>query len=100
MLVEFRPALFRVSIGNNMHTTSNQAAHQPSLAVLLASSFAFIIVQLDVTIVNVALPRMGLELGAEVSTLQWVVDAYTLASPPSCCRPAWWAKNSAPSARS
>jgi len=61
-----------------MHTTSNQAAHQPSLAVLLASSFAFIIVQLDVTIVNVALPRMGLELGAEVSTLQWVVDAYTL----------------------
>src|SRR5471032_1432612 len=78
MLVEFRPAFFSVSIGNNMHTTSNQAAHQPSLAVLLASSFAFIIVQLDVTIVNVALPKMGLELGAEVSTLQWVVDAYTL----------------------
>ena len=61
-----------------MHTTSNPAAHRPSLAVLLASSFAFIIVQLDVTIVNVALPKMGLELGAEVSTLQWVVDAYTL----------------------
>ncbi|MGA3250737.1 MAG: MFS transporter, partial [Paraburkholderia sp.] len=61
-----------------MHTTSNPVAHQPSLAVLLASSFAFIIVQLDVTIVNVALPKMGLELGAEVSTLQWVVDAYTL----------------------
>src|SRR5471030_1059099 len=78
MLAEFRPALFSVSIGNNMHTTSKQAAHRPSLAVLLASSFAFIIVQLDVTIVNVALPRMGLELGAEVSTLQWVVDAYTL----------------------
>src|SRR5476649_1915249 len=78
MLVEFRPAFFSVSIGNNMHATSNQAAHQPSLAVLLASSFAFIIVQLDVTIVNVALPRMGMDLGAEVSTLQWVIDAYTL----------------------
>ena len=76
--MEFRPAFFSVSIGNNMHTTSNPVAHQPSLAVLLASSFAFIIVQLDVTIVNVALPKMGLELGAEVSTLQWVVDAYTL----------------------
>lgn len=50
----------------------------PSLAVLLACSFAFIIVQLDVTIVNVALPRMGAELGASVSALQWVVDAYTL----------------------
>jgi DHA2 family methylenomycin A resistance protein-like MFS transporter len=61
-----------------MHTTSNSVAQQPSLAVLLASSFAFIIVQLDVTIVNVALPKMGAELGAEVSALQWVIDAYTL----------------------
>jgi DHA2 family methylenomycin A resistance protein-like MFS transporter len=59
-------------------TSSPAAAQQPSLAVLLASSFAFIIVQLDVTIVNVALPRMGVELGAQVSTLQWVIDAYTL----------------------
>ncbi|KQW96449.1 MFS transporter [Massilia sp. Root418] len=50
----------------------------PSRAVLLACSFAFIIVQLDVTIVNVALPRMGQELGASVGDLQWVVDAYTL----------------------
>lgn len=50
----------------------------PPLAILLATSFAFIIVQLDVTIVNVALPRIGEELGAGVSALQWVVDAYTL----------------------
>ena len=61
-----------------MHTTSHPAARQRPLAVLLATSFAFIIVQLDVTIVNVALPRMGAELGAEVSSLQWVIDAYTL----------------------
>lgn len=46
--------------------------------ILLACSFAFIIVQLDVTIVNVALPDIGRELGAGVSQLQWVVDAYTL----------------------
>lgn len=50
----------------------------PSLAILLACSFAFIIVQLDVTIVNVALPEIGRELEAGVSQLQWVVDAYTL----------------------
>ncbi|KAF3996328.1 MFS transporter [Glaciimonas immobilis] len=50
----------------------------PSLAVLLATSFAFIIVQLDVTIVNVALPQIGQELHASVTDLQWVVDAYTL----------------------
>src|SRR5471030_2174164 len=61
-----------------METTSDPARHTPSLAVLLASSFAFIIVQLDVTIVNVALPKMGAELGASISALQWVVDAYTL----------------------
>ncbi|MBA5606133.1 MFS transporter [Duganella sp. FT3S] len=47
-------------------------------ALLLACSFAFIIVQLDVTIVNVALPRMGADLHASVGALQWVVDAYTL----------------------
>src|ERR1700756_4478209 len=58
--------------------TSATAARPPSLAVLLACSFAFIIVQLDVTIVNVALPQMGRELGAAVADLQWVVDAYTL----------------------
>ncbi|GGC68425.1 MFS transporter [Undibacterium terreum] len=56
-----------------------QVPAKPSaLWVLLASSFAFIIVQLDVTIVNVALPRIGADLGAGVSDLQWVVDAYTL----------------------
>ncbi|MGW8392961.1 MFS transporter [Pseudoduganella sp. HUAS MS19] len=52
--------------------------YKPSPAILLAASFAFIIVQLDVTIVNVALPEIGRELGASVSALQWVVDAYTL----------------------
>lgn len=35
-------------------------------------------VQLDVTIVNVALPTMANTLGASVAGLQWVVDAYTL----------------------
>jgi len=46
--------------------------------ILAAASFAFVIVQLDVTIVNVALPQIGADLGARVADLQWVVDAYTL----------------------
>jgi DHA2 family methylenomycin A resistance protein-like MFS transporter len=46
--------------------------------VLLATSLAFMVVQLDVTIVNVALPRIGADLRTPVSGLQWVVDAYTL----------------------
>src|ERR1700692_672520 len=46
--------------------------------VITASSFAFAVIQLDVTIVNVALPRIGEDLGASLTELQWVVDAYTL----------------------
>lgn len=33
---------------------------------------------LDVSVVNVALPDMRLDLGAGFSTIQWVVDSYTL----------------------
>jgi DHA2 family methylenomycin A resistance protein-like MFS transporter len=62
----------------DIRSNAMKTAATPSLAILLACSFAFIIVQLDVTIVNVALPQIGRELQAGVSQLQWVVDAYTL----------------------
>lgn len=42
------------------------------------TSIGFAVVQLDVTIVNVALPGIGAKLGTSVAALQWVVDAYTL----------------------
>src|SRR5262249_54737269 len=42
------------------------------------ASFGFALVQLDVTIVNVALPAFAQALGASISALQWVVDAYAL----------------------
>jgi DHA2 family methylenomycin A resistance protein-like MFS transporter len=47
--------------------------------VLATVSVGFVVTQLDVTIVNIALPRMGTALHASVAGLQWVVDAYTLA---------------------
>jgi MFS family permease len=37
------------------------------------------LIQLDVTVVNVTLPRLRESLGAEVGGLQWVVDGYALA---------------------
>jgi DHA2 family methylenomycin A resistance protein-like MFS transporter len=46
---------------------------------ILATCLAFLLVQLDVTIVNVALATMGSELDAAISGLQWVVDAYAIA---------------------
>ncbi len=39
---------------------------------------SLLIVGLDNTIVNVALPSIGRELHARVSELQWTIDAYTL----------------------
>ncbi|NED94710.1 MFS transporter [Phytoactinopolyspora alkaliphila] len=45
------------------------------LATVLASGVAF----LDGTVVTVALPRIGTDLGAEFSALQWVLNAYLLA---------------------
>ncbi len=56
-------------------------SHRPTRSVawvIAASSFAFAVIQLDVTIVNVALSRISEDLGASMVELQWVVDAYAL----------------------
>ena len=45
---------------------------------LIAALLGFFIVMLDTTVVNVALSRIGADLGAPVASLQWVVDAYSL----------------------
>src|ERR1700760_4470095 len=45
------------------------------LVALLLAAFA---INLDTTIVNVALPKLALELHASNSQLQWVVDAFNL----------------------
>jgi len=48
------------------------------IGILLICSMSLLIVGLDVTIVNVALPSIGKDLHASVSGLQWTIDAYTL----------------------
>ena len=45
---------------------------------LLAVCLAIFMLLLDITVVNVALPDIRRELGANFSDLQWVVDAYAL----------------------
>jgi len=47
--------------------------------VLAAASLGFAVIQLDVSVVNVAFKVIGAELGGGVAGLQWVVDAYTVA---------------------
>ncbi|MET8310397.1 MULTISPECIES: MFS transporter [unclassified Micromonospora] len=44
------------------------------LAAVLASGMVF----LDTTVVNVALPKLGQDLGANVADLQWTVNGYLL----------------------
>ena len=58
--------------------TSVQSKSTGAGWIIAAASFGFMVVQLDVTIVNVALPAMARDLGGGTAGLQWVVDAYTL----------------------
>ncbi|MFD4941618.1 MFS transporter [Streptomyces sp. NPDC058409] len=46
---------------------------------LVASLLGFALIMLDASVVNVALPSMGSDLGGGMAGLQWVVDAYTIA---------------------
>src|SRR5215472_6052440 len=46
--------------------------------ILIALLLAAFVINLDTTLVNVALPTLVRELGATTSQLQWVVDAYNL----------------------
>jgi EmrB/QacA subfamily drug resistance transporter len=57
--------------------TRRAANRRPGL-VLAALCSAALIINIDVTIVNVTLPSLVRELGASTTQLQWVVDAYTL----------------------
>lgn len=51
---------------------------RPTRGALAAVLLGYFVVMLDTTIVNVALPRIGADLGAQVTELQWVADAYTI----------------------
>jgi EmrB/QacA subfamily drug resistance transporter len=45
---------------------------------LVAICISLLVISLDNTVVNVALPSISKELGASASELQWIVDAYVL----------------------
>lgn len=46
--------------------------------ILMSCCLSLLIVSMDATIVNVAIPSIRTDLGASASQLQWVVDVYTL----------------------
>ena len=46
--------------------------------ILVSCCLSLLIVSMDATIVNVAIPNIRADLGATASQLQWVIDIYTL----------------------
>ncbi|QYD72163.1 MFS transporter [Paraburkholderia edwinii] len=69
-----------VSSSSGPSPSASSSRLTPALARIVATvSVGFVVTQLDVTIVNVALARIGADLHANVTALQWIVDAYTLA---------------------
>ncbi|MEU0276901.1 MFS transporter [Streptomyces sp. NPDC088147] len=55
-----------------------ELSHRRQMLVLAICCMSLLIVSLDNTILNVALPSMQKELHATVAGLQWTIDAYTL----------------------
>ncbi|QGV80735.1 MFS transporter [Streptomyces ficellus] len=55
-----------------------ELTHRRRLLVLAICCMSLLIVSLDNTVLNVALPSMREELHADVAGMQWVIDAYTV----------------------
>ncbi|MFJ6798786.1 MFS transporter [Streptomyces sp. NPDC091268] len=53
-------------------------SHRRRMLVLAICCMSLLIVSLDNTVLNVALPSMRRELDASVAGMQWTIDAYTL----------------------
>ena len=56
----------------------NQLSQRRKMIILVSCCLSLLIVSMDATIVNVAIPSIRTELGASASQLQWVIDIYTL----------------------
>jgi EmrB/QacA subfamily drug resistance transporter len=55
-----------------------ELSHRRRMLVLAICCMSLLIVSLDVTILNVALPAMQKDLDASLAGMQWTIDAYTL----------------------
>src|ERR1700745_1981548 len=61
-----------------MEARNSTADHGQRWWILAVLCLSVLLVVVDNTIVNVALPTISRDLHASTSALQWVVDAYTL----------------------
>ncbi|WP_406245512.1 MFS transporter [Microbacterium sp. M] len=63
------------TVANSIESERFTAAQKVAMAVLLTANFTLAV---DFSILNVALPHIGDELGFATSALQWIVTAFTL----------------------
>jgi MFS transporter, DHA2 family, multidrug resistance protein len=63
------------TLNGDAHSNAGYAKRNWSLGIL---SIALIIIGLDVTVLNVAIPTLQAELQASASGLQWIINAYIL----------------------
>lgn len=64
---------------NNRAATTAHKTKSPFIFIVGTTSLAFVVSQLDVSILNIALPQIAISFKADISELQWIVDAYTIA---------------------
>ena len=64
----------------HQHRAEQGPTDRKSWAILALLAVAQFMVVLDITVVNVALPSIGQELGFAAGDLQWVVTAYVIVS--------------------
>lgn len=68
-----------VSMASRMSGQAAGLSPRAKVAALVAICLAELLVVLDNTLVNVALPSMAVQLQADMAGLQWIVDSFTLA---------------------
>ncbi|MEV5610171.1 MFS transporter [Streptomyces sp. NPDC052225] len=61
-----------------MSDAPHTLTHRRRMLVLAICCMSLLIVSLDITILNVALPSMAKDFDATLSGMQWTIDAYTL----------------------
>lgn len=77
------------SAANHHHRLDSGGSEKPpervSWAVLVLALVAQVLVVLDISVVNTALPTIGADLQLSSGDVQWVVTAYLLMSGGGCC---------------
>ncbi len=63
---------------NTLSQRVQEKAYERRWLILVVLCFSLLVIVLDNSILNVALPTIQKDLGASSSDLQWIVDSYTL----------------------